>query len=293
MHTTGLISCVWHESSLILRRIIPYLVWPGLLGISGLFAALLLNQNLGVGNVLLATLFFSLACMGLLEALMPFRRDWRGIRREWLSNGIYFLLNGLNGNLAKVVAAVIAIGLAPEQTGVPLLIAVPAAVLIGSFTAYWWHRLGHRFALLWRLHGVHHVPEKLFMFNNNTVHFLDLLISGILTTLPLLVLGFSEQAIAIALFLGNFQGFFNHLNVDARMGILGYLFMGPEHHRFHHSQRTEEALNFGSELAIWDQLFGTFLYRPGGQPVRIGISQPNEFPEDVELLQSFLYPFRR
>ena len=293
MHTSDVSACLWGELNRRLNRLAPYLVWPGLLALSGLFIGCLLALEVDAGTALFAAFFFSLGCMALLEALLPFRKDWQGSRREWLSNAVYFLLNGLNANLAGLLTALVAIRLAPEQSGMPLSLALLMAVLIGSFAGYWWHRLGHSSTGLWRFHGVHHVPGKLFMFNNNTVHFVDLLVANILSTLPLVVLGFSEQVIAIAAFFANFQGFYNHLNVDARMGWLGYLFMGPEHHRFHHSQRIEEAGNFSSEVALWDQLFGTFNYRPGRQPARIGINGAHGFPDDVRVMRSFLDPFKK
>jgi len=127
----------------------------------------------------------------------------------------------------------------------------------------------------------------------STVHFIDLFVGNLLTTVPLLLLGFSREAIAISAFFANFQYFFAHINVDARLGWLGRYVMGPEHHRFHHSELIEEAGNFSSEIALWDRIFGTFIYRPGQEPERIGIAEPNRFPPSDRLFANLMYPFRR
>ena len=60
--------------------------------------------------------------------------------------------------------------------------------------------------------------------------------------------------------------------------------MGPEHHRFHHSIKTEEAKNYCSVTAICDHLFGTFLYRPGETLEETGTKGPNRFPESNRFL---------
>src|SRR5262245_39804205 len=46
-------------------------------------------------------------------------------------------------------------------TQLPLWASAAAAVLIGDFTSYWWHRLQHTTgeSWLWRLHSVHHSPR--------------------------------------------------------------------------------------------------------------------------------------
>ena len=275
-----------------LGRVLPYLVWPGLLGLSTAYIALARATGLDTGLVYFSAFLLALLSMGLVEAVTPYRRDWQPSRRDWLSNTAYFTINGLTSNLANILAALIAVRLAPADTALPLWAAVPLAVLVSTFFGYWWHRLGHTWGWLWRLHGVHHVPGKLFMFNNNTVHAFDLLVGTVVSTLPLLVLGFSSEAIAIAAFFGSFQNFFAHINVDVRLGRLGLFVMGPEHHRFHHSVRIEEAGNFSSQIALWDRLFGTFVYRPGQDPVRIGIAKPHDFPAPDRLLASLLHPLR-
>ncbi|MCB1889923.1 MAG: sterol desaturase family protein [Rhodocyclaceae bacterium] len=238
-------------------------------------------------------MFFSLAAMALAEVALPFRRAWRPDRRELRTNGVYFLMNGINSGLANAGATATALWMAPSQMPLPLWLAVPTALLISTFFGYWWHRAGHESARLWRFHGIHHVPQKLNVANNNTVHFVDLLIGNLVTTVPLAWLGFSEMAVATAGFLTSFQGFFAHLNADVRLGVLGRWVMGPEHHRYHHSVRVAEAGNFSSSITLWDRLFGTFVHRPGRSPAQIGIEGGQGFPADTALAASVVAPFCR
>ena len=278
------------------REIASRIAYPATLGLCLAFAYGLYCSGMTLESVLFASFFFSLAVMALLELALPFRDDWKPGWRDWAVNGAYFMLNGAIDNLGKITVAAVAVYLAPAAGhGDPLALAGSAllALLVGDLLGYWWHRLGHISSLLWRFHGIHHVPVKLYMFMNNTVHFLDLFIGSLVSGIPLVALGFSAEAIALALFISGFHSFFAHVNADVRMGWLGYLVLGPEHHRWHHSTRVDESLNFGASVALWDHVFGTFLYRPGECPDAVGVAHPQEFPGEHQLVRSYLSPFTR
>ncbi|MCB1905590.1 MAG: sterol desaturase family protein [Gammaproteobacteria bacterium] len=278
------------------REIASRMAYPATLGIALAFVYGLHLSGMALESVLFAGFFFSLAMMALLEIALPFRNDWKPGWRDWAVNGAYFMLNGAIDNFGKIVVAAVAVYLAPAaEVTDPLALAGSAllALLIGDLLGYGWHRLGHTSSLLWRFHGIHHVPTKLYMFMNNTVHFLDLFIGSLVSGIPLVVFGFSAEAIVLSLFVSGFHSFFAHVNADVRMGWLGYLMLGPEHHRWHHSTRVDESLNFGSATALWDHLFGTFLYRPGECPNAVGVAHPQKFPGEHQLVRSYLSPFIR
>jgi sterol desaturase/sphingolipid hydroxylase (fatty acid hydroxylase superfamily) len=55
------------------------------------------------------------------------------------------------------------------------------------------------------------------------------------------------------------KGFFQHSNVDTKLGWLNYIISGPELHRWHHSRIIRESnTNYGNNVIVWDILFGTF-----------------------------------
>jgi sterol desaturase/sphingolipid hydroxylase (fatty acid hydroxylase superfamily) len=89
------------------------------------------------------------------------------------------------------------------------------------------------------------------------------------------------------------QGLVSHFNVDSRVGWLNYVLIGTALHRCHHSADPGEAKNFGAVVSIWDQLFGTFVYRPEEVPRVLGIDDPRSFPTDTQVLSVPLHPLRR
>jgi sterol desaturase/sphingolipid hydroxylase (fatty acid hydroxylase superfamily) len=90
-----------------------------------------------------------------------------------------------------------------------------------------------------------------------------------------------------------FQGLVSHFNVDIRAGWLNYIFIGTETHRYHHSAAKEEAENYGVVLALWDIVFGTFYYRPGVTPEKLGVEHPEDYPSSENLVSVFRLPFRK
>ena len=103
-------------------------------------------------------------------------------------------------------------------------------------------------------------------------------------SLRALAQGSHQAAFALGL-----QSFAVHANIDVELGWLGYLVMGPAHHRLHHSTRIEEAGNFASATTVWDHLFGSFVY--GQEPESVGVVKPESFPEPLAVLRNQLHPF--
>ena len=206
---------------------------------------------------------------------------------------MYFMINGAVSNARTIVAAFLVSQIVVNDTQMAHLSAIALAIVLAELVGYWWHRLGHEVATIWRFHSIHHVPEKVNLANNNTVHFVDLFAGNLLSAIPGLVLGLPGEAIAIAMFFGSFQSFFAHINADARLGWLGYVVMGPEHHRCHHSVKIDEALNYSATIALWDQVFGTFLYRPKSAPERVGIQNADQYPDSTQIIGTLLKPFKK
>jgi sterol desaturase/sphingolipid hydroxylase (fatty acid hydroxylase superfamily) len=110
---------------------------------------------------------------------------------------------------------------------------------------------------------------------------------------PLILMGVSPKATLAASVLIDLQSLVSHFIVDLRAGFLNYIFIGTETHRYHHSASVKDAGNYGNTLAIWDHLFGTFVYRPGIAPVRLGVGNPDEYPESNELARVLALPLAR
>ncbi len=138
----------------------------------------------------------------------------------------------------------------------PLWVAVPVAFVLADFMQYWVHRLMHT-PLMWPLHAVHHAARDMTTFTAIRHHPLDMFLGGVGASLPLVLLGFSAQAVTIATILMALQGTIAHSSLPCPLW-LQYVLVGPDSHRIHHAD--DPALfntNF-SRLALWDHLFGTF-----------------------------------
>jgi len=91
-------------------------------------------------------------------------------------------------------------------------------------------------------------------------------------------------------------GIFSHCGGEVRAGVLNYLFVTPEVHRWHHSATVPEghrySVNYGVEFSFWDTLFGTF-YLPGTaahpeQPEHIG--HPSGLADERNYVRLLLAP---
>ena len=259
--------------------------------ISLLFLAMLLSLPLPLEAALSIAFMGTLLALGIYEQSAPYRADWRANRKEWVMNLAQFLPNGLLDNAGQLLAILIALQLGQAEQALPTVLAIPLAIVISELFAYWFHRLSHRLPWLWKIHGIHHTPSKVNLVNTNTIHFLDMLLTSLFSALPLVLLGFSDESIAIALFFTGIQNFIVHTNANIRPGCFSRFLMGPAHHRLHHSPITSEAQNYGTSIALWDHVFGTFV-RPDRAPKTVGIAAPNAFPEPGAPLKCQLFPFR-
>ena len=90
----------------------------------------------------------------------------------------------------------------------------------------------------------------------------------------LFLLGFPQWAVAGAIFLRSWWGFFIHADVPWTLGALGKVLISPAAHRLHHIR--DEALmgaNFGNTVTLWDRLFGTYVDPAGHLDCETGIAE--------------------
>ena len=77
--------------------------------------------------------------------------------------------------------------------------------------------------------------------------------------------------------------------------IFRQFFVTPDMHRVHHSVYEEETnSNYGFNISLWDQMFGTYIAQPkdGHDDMRIGL---DEFRDDKKLglISLILQPFKK
>ena len=204
----------------------------------------------------------------LLERKFPHQTQWQPDRYE-LGNDLVFMLL-VQVLLPRFLSFFIAVTLlaALQQYGMvlegfwphqwPIAVQALLMLLAADLLRYWLHRAAHEWPPLWRLHAVHHSPKKLYWLNVGRFHPLDKSLQYLLDALPFIVLGVSEEVLALYFVFYAINGFFQHCNIELRLGVLNYLISGPELHRWHHSRIIGESNNnYGNNLIIWDIVFGT------------------------------------
>lgn len=161
----------------------------------------------------------------------------------------------------------------------PMWAQVIVAWLVFDFMFYVTHRTAHEVDFFWRFHSVHHSANRLSFMNASRVHPVDIIWRRLVPLFVAYQTGVSANAMIVANTIGAVLAVITHMNVDFRFGILNYVFGFNEVHRWHHSNKIEEAKNF-SVVMIWDHLFGTFVYRPEGRarPEKMGLFNELYYP---------------
>jgi sterol desaturase/sphingolipid hydroxylase (fatty acid hydroxylase superfamily) len=235
-----------------------------------------------------------------LERLFALRAGQPVFRRQWVVDLTYFFINSLLIEIltiftlrpalilfdwARVASVSTAVG------SLPLLVQVPALLLVADFTQYWVHRTFHAVPFLWPFHAIHHSAEQMDWLAGSRLHLVDVILTRGLTYVPIFVLGFSERALMVYVVLVAAQATFIHANVRWTFRRLRGVVATPAFHHWHHSAE-REALdkNFAVHTPLWDILFGTY-YLPDRWPGAYGLSGRRDVP--ARWVTQLLYPFRR
>ncbi|HUG26566.1 sterol desaturase family protein [Piscinibacter sp.] len=270
----------------------------GLLALTGALAWGAHQFSMSPFPTLVIGLVLTVGWLMLWERFAPYREAWRPSANDLQRDASFFGANAVADAAADLLLRAAALGAAmwwpvsgPVAT-LPLAAGVVLALVIAELGDYALHRLSHRGGWLWRVHVVHHRMEAVNTSNNFTTHPVNVLLRKLVRLLPLWLLGFSPEAILMALLFGQAQSFAAHANTRGRMGWLNYVIGTAELHRWHHSVRVEEALNFGSALPLWDQVFGTFHYPRDGAVRQVGVRGAYGVPAPAETWALLAHPFR-
>ncbi|MEZ5141275.1 MAG: sterol desaturase family protein [Acidimicrobiales bacterium] len=235
---------------------------------------------------------------------MPVERIWRrhdfGVRRPGLrTDAFHFLFTGALQTAALVVAVVICMLPLWPLLGNPVaqgfqqlpgaLQAVLALVTFELF-GYWYHRLSHEWAFLWRFHAVHHSSERLDWIAAARLHPLEGFFAGLVVGPPLLLLGVRPTTLGVLGVVTQLWAVTLHMNVRWRMRALDGIWGTPEYHHWHHSNEPDARnRNYSGLLPVLDLIFGTYFMPKERRPQVYGIDDP--MPEGY--LAQLAQPFRR
>lgn len=145
-----------------------------------------------------------------------------------------------------------------------------------EFAYYWFHRWSHTVNLLWATHAVHHSANELTLPAAVRLGWTGVLSGGWLVFLPLVLLGFPPELIALLLAINLLYQFGLHTEAIRHLwGPIELVFNTPSHHRAHHSSEGPWLdCNFGGILIVFDRLFGTFVAEPRDGGLRYGLTDP-------------------
>jgi sterol desaturase/sphingolipid hydroxylase (fatty acid hydroxylase superfamily) len=149
------------------------------------------------------------------------------------------------------------------------LVAVIIVGIAGDFFYYWFHRLQHTNAFLWRFHAVHHSLREMNAFNSNH-HFTEEIFRIPFVMLPfglLVSMSAGDTPVIIATIFG-MHGIFIHSSTRFNLGFGNRIIADNRFHRIHHSiDRRHWGKNYGSSSSIWDVLFKTAYFPKADEPM--------------------------
>ncbi len=235
-----------------------------------------------------------------LERLFALRGSQGLFRRQWPVDLTYFFINSLLIEVLTILTLKPAMiffdwarvpSVSVAVASLPLWAAVPALLLVADFTQYWVHRTFHSVRFLWPFHAIHHSAEEMDWLAGSRLHLVDVIVTRGLTYVPIFVLGFSQQALTIYVFIVAAQATFIHANVRWQFRAVRRVLATPSFHHWHHAAEHDAIdKNFAVHTPIWDILFGTY-YHPDRWPAAYGLVHRRDVPG--RWTTQLLYPFRR
>jgi len=280
------------------RRIVFPLFFGGTIA-----GAIALVPHTGAAVAVAAMQVVGFAGIAVAERLLPYRPAWNRSHGDLRTDALHAAVSGVGTTqlvrpLALYLGALGAAALSERFGGTfwpvdwPLAAQLAPAVVIAELPQYWLHRWQHEYEGLWRFHAVHHSAPRLYWLNAARFHPLDLGLLYLVGYVPLVLLGCPGDVILLFSLFDAVFGMFQHSNVDVRLGVQNFLFSMAEPHRWHHSRTLAEAnTNYGSNLMVWDLVFGTFFLPRDREPPRaIGIADMPDFPSGY--LAQLAAPFR-
>jgi len=224
-----------------LRDAVRWLAYPSVIAGALLMLAALRGAGASLAWAPYVAATIAGICVVAAERFIPYRSDWQPRSADLLDDALFLMLVQLLLPLALAwtVAWLAQSWIAEHSASLalwpnewPIVVQLAAKIVVGDFFRYWLHRAAHTWTPLWRLHAVHHAPEKLYTTNVFRFHPAEKALQFLCDTLPFMLVG-----------------------------------IGPEVHRWHHSRHvTESNHNYAHSFVVWDLLFGTY-FRPRDRAV--------------------------
>ncbi len=148
------------------------------------------------------------------------------------------------------------------------------ALVYYDFCYYWLHRAGHRVAVLWAAHAVHHQSED---YNLGTAlrQTSSGFLLGWLFYLPMALAGVPPLVFGVVALVDLLYQYWVHTQQIGRLGWFDRWFCSPSNHRVHHAVNDRYLdKNYGGILIVWDRIFGSFKEEDDLEPIVYGTRAP-------------------
>lgn len=277
-----------------MKRLLSYLCYPTIVGTAGWLLMAMAHQGDSYWPLFPLVVIIAYGLIAGLERVIPFEPAWQRDHNDTTDDALHLattqVLIQSSVAFCFLFSAHFQLGAGIWPGSWPMVAQVLLAGLILDLGLYLMHRLSHANDFLWRLHAIHHSPERLYWLNGGRRHAL----SGIVLAAPALVVltlvGASPMAVATWFSIMSIHLAFQHANIDYRLGPFRYLLGVAELHRWHHKREFEDAqVNFGEVWLFWDHLFGTFHDAP--RPPRAGEVGLHGKPVPDGYLRQLRWPF--
>ena len=182
-------------------------------------------------------------------------------------------------------------------------ILLPIYLLVDDLLQYWYHRSGHEYDFLWKLHRPHHQAEEMgFFISYRNAGLYYLLMPNIWWMALFTFLG-GGIAVAVGLVLKQLVIIGSHSTVKwdqplykikflhPFITVIERIIVTPAFHYAHHGKSKIDGIsdpngNYGNMFSIWDQLFNTATFTRKF-PSNIGLeNDPKE-----HWTETYFYPF--
>jgi len=226
-----------------------------------------MDVNLDTGKLIV--FLGGLVMMLLIETVAP-ARSWQTDRlKRWLFHGCIAIVNTVFIRLLVYVPLLLwTVQVEQEGWGISRWLGLTGytellvSVVVLDLFDYVWHRANHRMSLLWRFHKTHHTDSCMDVTTALRFHPGELVISGLVKALWVVVWGPTVIAWFVFECLVSFSAQFHHANIDFSKRIeahLSKIIVTPGFHASHHAvDRAYGDANFSTILSCWDRFFGSY-----------------------------------
>ena len=199
----------------------------------------------------------------------------------------------LGGHIAATIFCVSSLqelfGDAPKwqvSAGMVVFIYSVSFFVAEDLSRYLLHKAMHKLPILWRFHRTHHSATVLSPLTIYRVHPVEMLLYYLRSLIVfgavtgMFVYLFQTKVDAYDILGVDLLGFiFNFMGANLRhshfwfsFGVIENWFISPAQHQLHHSRANEhENKNFGTCLALWDKLGGSWISAKRYQNVEFGL----------------------